>query len=65
VRLLTIHTTARTRRGGLARLRKTLSSPHLLAIAEDYGLEAIENHVILTKRSINSGNTGLRTCPVV
>jgi hypothetical protein len=50
---------------GISPPPEDLSSPHLLAIAGDYGLEAIENHVILTKRSINSGNTGLRTCPVV
>jgi hypothetical protein len=37
------------------------------SITADYGLKAIDNHIILTERSINSGsaNTGLRTCPVV
>jgi hypothetical protein len=39
---------------------------HWLGIAEDYGLEAIGNRVILTGRSINSGsdNAGLQTRPV-
>jgi hypothetical protein len=58
-----IDTTLQRGRDQLA--RATLSLPHLLAIAEDYGLEVIRNRVILNERSINagSGNSGPADLP--